>query len=91
AQDTPKTDAELAAQWQAIKAQERAAKLQGQSSVLWQDIPNSLPSLIKAKKIQQRVSALWFDWPTYHVSIDKVSEEFEEVKAALAHDPYSEN
>ncbi|TMO82870.1 MazG nucleotide pyrophosphohydrolase domain-containing protein, partial [Pseudoalteromonas ruthenica] len=46
AQDTPKTDAELAAQWQAIKAQERAAKLQGQSSVLWQDIPNSLPSLI---------------------------------------------
>ncbi|KYL36987.1 nucleoside triphosphate hydrolase [Pseudoalteromonas tetraodonis] len=91
AQDTPKTDAELAAQWQAIKAQERAAKPQDQSSALWQDIPNSLPSLTKAKKIQQRVAALGFDWPTYHGAIDKVSEEVEEVKEALAHDPYSDH
>ena len=41
-------------------------------------------SLTKAKKIQQRVAALGFDWPTYHGAIDKVSEEVEEVKEALA-------
>ncbi|WP_213608861.1 nucleoside triphosphate pyrophosphohydrolase [Pseudoalteromonas sp.] len=89
AQNTPTTDAELAAQWQAIKAQERAARPKNEGSVLWQDIPTNLPSLTKAKKIQQRVAALGFDWPTYHGAIDKVSEEVEEVKEALADDPYS--
>jgi ATP diphosphatase len=85
------TDEQLSKQWQAIKAQERSGKAEHSTFSLWQDIPASMPSLSKAKKIQQRVAALGFDWPTYHGALDKVSEEVDEVKEALEHDPYSDH
>lgn len=85
------TDEQLAKQWQAIKAQERAAKINPVDAPLWQDIPANMPGLSKAKKIQQRVASLGFDWPTYHGALDKVSEEVLEVKEALEHDPYSQH
>lgn len=84
------TDEQLSAQWQAIKAKERAEKAPKQPS-LWQDIPVAMPSLSKAKKIQQRVSTLGFDWPSYHGALDKVAEEVDEVKEALALNPYSDH
>lgn len=84
------SDEQLSAQWQAIKATERAEKAPVQAP-LWQDIPTAMPSLSKAKKIQQRVSGLGFDWPSYHGAVDKVAEEVDEVKEALAVDPYSEH
>ncbi|MFU2508061.1 nucleoside triphosphate pyrophosphohydrolase [Pseudoalteromonas sp. ASV78] len=83
------TDQQLSEQYQAIKAQERAAKVVPHTSSLWQDIPANLPSLSKAKKIQQRVAGLGFDWPSYHGALDKVAEEVDEVKEALAVDPHS--
>ncbi|MEM5549578.1 nucleoside triphosphate pyrophosphohydrolase [Pseudoalteromonas neustonica] len=83
------TDEQLREQWQAIKAQERAIKTTPQSASIWQDIPANLPSLSKAKKIQERVSGLGFDWPNYHGALDKVIEEVDEVKEALAVDPLS--
>ncbi|MDO6465142.1 nucleoside triphosphate pyrophosphohydrolase [Pseudoalteromonas carrageenovora] len=85
------TDEQLAKQWQAIKAQERAEKASPVNTSLWQDIPANMPSLSKAKKIQQRVAGLGFDWPSYHGALDKVSEEVLEVKEALEHDPLSEH
>jgi len=85
------TDEQLAKQWQAIKAQERAEKASSVNTSLWQDIPANMPSLSKAKKIQQRVAGLGFDWPSYHGALDKVSEEVLEVKEALEHDPRSEH
>lgn len=84
------SDEQLSVQWQAIKAKERAIKAPTQSS-LWQDIPSAMPSLSKAKKVQQRVAGLGFDWPSYHGALDKVSEEVDEVKEALAVDPASEH
>ena len=83
------TEQQISEQWQAIKAQERSAKAMPHTNSLWQDIPANLPSLSKAKKIQQRVAGLGFDWPNYHGALDKVAEEVEEVKEALAVDPYS--
>jgi ATP diphosphatase len=83
------TEQQLSEQWQTIKAQERAAKAEPQSNTLWQDIPANLPSLSKAKKIQQRVAGLGFDWPSYHGALDKVAKEVDEVKEALAVDPFS--
>jgi nucleoside triphosphate diphosphatase len=91
AQQGQLSDAELAAQWQAIKAEERSAKSGQEQPSLWQDIPLNLPSLAKAKKIQQRVAALGFDWPSYHGALDKVSEEVAEVQQALSENPYSEH
>ncbi len=83
------SEQQVAQQWQAIKAQERATKNSGNPAALWQDIPANLPGLSKAKKIQQRVAGLGFDWPSYHGALEKVAEEVDEVKEALAVDPYS--
>lgn len=89
AQQQNLTDEQIAQQWQAIKAQERIEKANNAPPSLWQDIPANLPSLSKAKKIQRRVAGLGFDWPSYHGALDKVAEEVDEVKEALAVDPYS--
>ncbi|MDN3379297.1 MULTISPECIES: nucleoside triphosphate pyrophosphohydrolase [unclassified Pseudoalteromonas] len=85
------SEQQVAQQWQAIKAQERATKNLGNPPALWQDIPANLPGLSKAKKIQQRVSGLGFDWPSYHGALEKVAEEVDEVKEALGVDPFSEH
>ncbi|MCG7537817.1 nucleoside triphosphate pyrophosphohydrolase [Pseudoalteromonas sp. OOF1S-7] len=88
--DTPNStlsDAELNAQWQAIKDQERAAT----PARFGDDVPLNLPALSRAAKIQKRAAALGFDWPTYQGALDKVAEEVTEVSEALSSDPHSEH
>ncbi|MEQ4778953.1 nucleoside triphosphate pyrophosphohydrolase [Providencia huaxiensis] len=62
--------------WEKRKAKERAEK--SQFSVL-DDIPNSLPALMKAYKIQKRCASVGFDWDTLGPVLGKVHEELEEV------------
>ncbi|SQC15372.1 Nucleoside triphosphate pyrophosphohydrolase MazG [Klebsiella pneumoniae] len=50
---------EVLARWEQIKSAERAEK--AQHSAL-DDIPHSLPALMRAHKIQRRCSAVGFDW-----------------------------
>ncbi|QPB82337.1 nucleoside triphosphate pyrophosphohydrolase [Pseudoalteromonas rubra] len=88
--DTPDatlSDAELQAQWQAIKDTERGA----QSTGFGDDVPLNLPALSRAAKIQRRAASLGFDWPTYQGALDKVAEEVTEVNEALSQDPLSEH
>ncbi|MDX7986648.1 nucleoside triphosphate pyrophosphohydrolase [Xenorhabdus sp. 12] len=67
---------EVAGSWEQRKAAERAEK--NQHSVL-DDIPASLPALMKAYKIQRRCAAVGFDWDTLGPVLDKVYEEIDEV------------
>ncbi|WP_086108545.1 nucleoside triphosphate pyrophosphohydrolase [Xenorhabdus vietnamensis] len=62
--------------WEQRKAAERAEK--DQHSVL-DDIPVSLPALMKAYKIQKRCASVGFDWDTLGPVLDKVYEEIDEV------------
>ncbi|MBE8595697.1 nucleoside triphosphate pyrophosphohydrolase [Xenorhabdus sp. BG5] len=62
--------------WEQRKAAERAEK--DQHSVL-DDIPASLPALMKAYKIQKRCASVGFDWDTLGPVLDKVYEEIDEV------------
>ncbi|MCW3172600.1 nucleoside triphosphate pyrophosphohydrolase [Shewanella subflava] len=62
--------------WEAIKAQERADKLQ--LSFL-DDIPQALPALKRAVKIQKRVAKVGFDWPELEPVVAKIYEEVDEV------------
>lgn len=87
------SDAEINAQWQVIKAQEKASKAEreqgkAQSNLAiidyLDDIPSSLPALTRAHKIQQAVSRRGFDWSEIQGVIDKVREELVEVEEEIA-------
>ncbi|AKH62602.1 MULTISPECIES: nucleoside triphosphate pyrophosphohydrolase [Photorhabdus] len=62
--------------WEKRKAQERAQK---DLHSLLNDIPATLPALMKAYKMQKRCAAVGFDWDTLGPVLDKVYEEIDEV------------
>ena len=72
---------ELDQVWHATKAEERKSK--SLHSVL-DDIPVSLPALTRAQKLQRRAANEGFDWPDHDGVLDKINEETEELRSALA-------
>lgn len=80
--DTPAENAEaVVANWEAIKAQERAAKTGASTSAL-ADVALALPSLLRAYKLQKRAVGVGFDWPDADGPKAKILEELDEVAAA---------
>lgn len=68
---------EVLQNWEAIKAREKRAR------PLLDNIPRSLPALLGARKMSDRVARVGFDWPNVQGSRLKVSEEIEELDAAV--------
>ncbi|WGW02480.1 nucleoside triphosphate pyrophosphohydrolase [Tropicibacter oceani] len=69
--------------WEAIKAQERAARARG--GVL-DDVAMGLPALMRAVKLQKRAARVGFDWPSTDQVIDKIVEEAQELREATSPD-----
>ncbi|MAM60609.1 nucleoside triphosphate pyrophosphohydrolase [Maritimibacter sp. UBA3975] len=67
------------ADWETIKAAERAAK--ARTGVL-DDVALGLPALLRAMKLQKRAARVGFDWPEIDPVLDKVAEEAREVVEA---------
>ena len=71
--------------WEDIKQQERAEQADPEQVVsALADIPLNLPALSRALKIQKRASHVGFDWSSLAPVLDKVSEELQEVRDAIA-------
>ncbi len=71
--------------WEEIKQQERAEQAEPEQIVsVLADIPLDMPALSRALKIQKRASNVGFDWSSVPPVLDKVSEELEEVREAIA-------
>ncbi|MDL5167519.1 nucleoside triphosphate pyrophosphohydrolase [Proteus faecis] len=70
--------------WEKLKAQEREAKAQFS---LLDDIPATLPALMKAEKIQKRCASVGFDWNELEPVLGKVYEEIDEVIAEVKKEP----
>ena len=69
------TPAEVHERWDAIKRDEKA------DSALIEDVPRSLPALMRAQKISRRVVGVGFEWDTLDDIWEKFAEEIEELKA----------
>jgi ATP diphosphatase len=80
--DQPDLGQSREVRWEALKAQERAAK--GASSAL-DGVASALPALMRAEKLQKRAVRVGFDWPDVSGPADKVREEMAEL--AEARDP----
>ena len=74
---------QVVANWEDIKAQERASKLKDKS--ILSGVAKALPALLRAQKIQKRAAGTGFDWPGVAGANAKLSEEIDEL--ALARDP----
>src|SRR5262249_39434294 len=79
--------------WERIKAEEREQKAlpsppppkEGDppKSVL-EDVPVALPALTRALKLQHKAARVGFDWPSLAPVFEKLGEELDELKAAVA-------
>lgn len=67
------------ADWEAIKARERAGKAQ-QGTL--DGVAIGLPALLRALKLQKRAARVGFDWPSTDQVIDKITEEAGELVEA---------
>lgn len=65
-------------QWDTIKRAERSAK-PGRDSVL-DGVPPALPALLRAYQMQKRASRVGFDWETGEQVVEKMHEEFDELR-----------
>ncbi len=72
---------QVVANWQAIKAAERAERGEEEKSLL-DGIPQALPALAQAHAYDQRARRVGFDWANVEEVIDKVHEEIDEIRRA---------
>ena len=70
------------AQWEAIKAAERATQDSDPSALA--GVAHALPALLRAEKLQKRAARTGFDWPDVHGVTAKIEEELDEVARAAS-------
>jgi MazG family protein len=69
--------------WRRIKAEERAARGEGEAPAALAGVPVGLPALTRAVKLQKRAAEVGFDWPSLAPVLAKAEEEIGELKAAI--------
>lgn len=74
-----KSSEQQSADWEAIKAAERATRDEGRTL---DGVAIGLPALLRALKLQKRAARVGFDWPDVGHVIDKIAEEAAEVVEA---------
>lgn len=89
-EDDAQTSNEVLRNWEAIKAAELQAKGKSDSDASMLDsVSTSLPGLMEAFQMTTKVSRVDFDWPDVASVIEKLDEEVEELKEAVAIEPVS--
>jgi nucleoside triphosphate diphosphatase len=79
------TAAAVRGSWEAMKAQERAAKGESEKPKGTLDgVALALPALQRAEKLQSRAARVGFDWPDVQGAMAKVREEIAEVSEQIA-------
>lgn len=84
------TASEVIKNWEAIKAQEKAEKLNQRTPEqrsLLEGIPSKLPAIHEAHQISARAARVGFDWPDIDGVFQKLHEEVRELKEVIADDP----
>jgi MazG family protein len=73
---------EVVTRWEQIKAQERGGA--AKPKTLLGGVPAALPALLRAYQIGLRAKSVGFDWLRPADVVDKIQEEVDEVRAAVA-------
>ena len=85
--ESASTPEEVIKNWEAIKAQEKAEKLQNRTPAqrsLLEGIPSKLPAIHEAHQISSRAARVGFDWPDVEGIFEKLQEEVRELKEVIS-------
>lgn len=74
---------EVLTNWEAIKAVEKAGRGEPKQESILDGIPTSLPALSAALEVSKRAVRAGFEWPDVSGVLDKVEEEFQELRAEV--------
>jgi MazG family protein len=80
--DDAATSGEVLRNWEAIKAEERAAKGKDDASML-DSVHQAMPAVMEAFQLTTKVSRVGFDWPNAAEALSKLDEEAHELRQAL--------
>jgi len=80
--DDAATAGDVLRNWEAIKAEERAAKGKDDTSML-DSVHQALPAVMEAFQLTTKVSRVGFDWPGAGEALGKLDEEVLELREAL--------
>jgi MazG family protein len=84
--ESASTPDEVIKNWEAIKAREKAEKLNRtpEQRSLLEGIPSKLPALHEAHQISSRAARVGFDWPDIEGVLEKLQEEVRELKEVIS-------
>lgn len=71
---------EILSNWEDLKKAEKGHATQADAV---DSVARSLPALWRAEKVQKKAAKVGFDWPDIGCALDKITEELEEVRAAM--------
>ena len=85
-EDKAESSTEVLRNWEAIKAAELAAKGKGAETdgSMLESVSTKLPAVMEAFQMTTKVSRVDFDWPDVASVLEKLDEEVEELKQAVA-------
>ena len=72
---------EVLSNWEDLKRREKG---QATNTDALSAVARSLPALWRAEKVQKKAKKAGFDWPDVSGALDKLSEELEELRTAVA-------
>lgn len=78
------TAAQVLQNWEEIKKSERTNATKVQLDSLLDEVPRSLPALMEASKLGSKAGSIGFDWPEAAPVFDKLQEELDELRKAIA-------
>jgi len=85
AEDTAQTAGEVLRNWEAIKEAELEAKgKRAENGSMLDSVSTRLPAVMEAFQMTTKVSRVDFDWPDVASVLEKLDEEVEELKQAVA-------
>jgi XTP/dITP diphosphohydrolase/ATP diphosphatase len=78
------TSAQVLQNWEEIKKSERAGATNAKETSMLDGVSRSLPALMEATKLGSKASSIGFDWNSAAPVFDKLQEELDELRQAIA-------
>ncbi|MHB1745476.1 MAG: nucleoside triphosphate pyrophosphohydrolase [Acidobacteriaceae bacterium] len=82
--DGVETSAQVLQNWEEIKRSERANAPNARKASMLDGVPRSLPALMEASKLGSKAASIGFDWSDAASVFDKLQEELDELRQAIA-------